>query len=310
MQYNPLIRAVRDHDLSLCRKLLLKGADVNEQITLGTTALHMACMLPAEEGIMELLLTNNANTEIENVQETTPLMLACRNLSFSNASLLLKYGANIDHADSRGNTALLHAVLYSHSCSVVKFLCSHGANTNVVNVAGDTALLLACRQGDVRMASILLEHGANVNYVTTDGQLTTPLIVSITIDSPHLMRTLLMHRANVLHENNHNENALFLCCRLNRATLLHLLCTELVGLDLDMRQNEEHGYTPLMVAAQHNSLDTARVLLENHCDLWIKSMATSTEYPVTAYEIAQMHNHEAMANLLDSFLNPPTTRLY
>jgi len=310
MQYSPLVNAVRNYNLALCRQLVLHGADVNEQVTLGTTALHMACMIPAEEGIMEFLLTNNANPEIENVQEATPLMIACRTGSLANAALLLKYGANINHADSKGNTALFNAVMYGNSISTVRFLCSNGANTNHVNGAGETPLLLVCRQGNVRTASILLEHSANKNYVTTDGQLNSPILLSIVVNAPHLMRLLLSYGADVLHENSSGENAFFLACRLNHASLLHILCTEAANLDTNMRQNDERGYTALHVAGQHNSLDTARVLLDLQCDLWTKSKATSTEYPVTAYEVAQMHNHEAMANLIDSYLNPPTTRLY
>lgn len=310
MEYNPLIKAVRDHNLFLCRKLLLDGEDVNEQITLGTTALHMACLLPAEEGIMELLLQNNADPKLENIQGLTPLMQACRNHSFSNAALLLKYGAKIDHMHPRGNTALLNAVLHSNSSSAVKFLCANGANPNVVNANGDTSLHIACSRGDVRMASILLEHGANANYVSTDGQNSTPILLSIVSGSPPLMSMLLVHGADVLHENSSAESALFLSCRLNRATQVLLLCTELFGLDINMHQNDERGYTALMVAAQHNSLDAARVLLEHHCDMWVKSKATLTEYPVTAYDVALMHGHQALANLIDSFLNPPTERLY
>ena len=310
MQYSPLINAVRSHNLALCRQLVLNGADVNEQITLGATALHMACMVPAEEGIMEFLLSNNANPEIENVQESTPLMVACRVFSFANAELLLKYGANVDHADSKGHTVLFHAVRNGNPRNLVKYLCANGANANVVDTAGETPLLFACREGDARSASILLEHGANMNYVTTDGQLNSPILLSVLINAPELMRLLLAHGADLLHENSTGENAFFLACRLNRTTLVHILCTEVAGLDINMRQNDARGFTALHVAALHNSLDVARVLLELECDVWTKSKATSTEYPVTAYEVAQMHNHDAMANLIDSFLNPPTTRLY
>eukprot|EP01032_Pedospumella_encystans_P029899 gene29899-33746_t len=187
MQYSPLINAVRSHNLALCRQLVLNGADVNEQVTLGTTALHMACMVPAEEGIMEFLLSNNANPEIENVQESTPLMVACRVFSFANAALLLKYGANVDNADSKGHAVLFHAVRNGNPRNLVK-------------------------EGDARSASILIEHGANVNYATTDGKLNSPILFSVLIYAPQLMRLLLAHGADILHENSTGENAFFLAC--------------------------------------------------------------------------------------------------
>ena len=111
-------------------------------------------------------------------------------------------------------------------------------------------------------------------------QFNSPILFRISINAPELMRLLLAHGADLLHENSTGENAFFLACRLNRATLVHILCTELAGLDINMRQNDARGFTALHVAALHNSLDVARVLLELECDVWAKSKTTGIEYPV------------------------------
>jgi len=299
---------VRSQNLSECRRLLSEGADVDERMELGLTALHTACMLvPTNKEVVEVLLTYGANVDVENIQEMTPFQLACMDRSFEIAGLLLQHGSHIDKTNRNGDTAV-HFAIKSDNWRSLEFLCANRANVNAVTGTGDTPLTLASGKGDAHMVRVLISYGADVNFIQTNNQQNSELLLGIIGGSAEVVSELVEHRADVMYQNRDSENALFLACRLNRAAVVHYLCREIVGVDLDMRQDTSEGLTALMIAAKYNATDAARVLLSSGCDLWMKSLDAA--HSVTAYQLAVEKGNTAVAELIDSYANPPTTRLY
>ena len=159
------------------------------------------------------------------------------------------------------------------------------------------------------MVRTLIAHGADINYIHPGAARNSVLLLAVTSGVEEVVGRLIEHHVDVLYQNRNLENALFLACRLNHAAVVRILCTDMVGVDMDMRQSNADGLTALMIAAKHNAPDAARVLLDfGCCDLWMKS--TSEHNPVTAYQLAEQSGHTAVAELIDTYVNPPTTRLY
>jgi uncharacterized protein len=169
--FTPLLFAVRGGHLDTTKAMLDLGADVNETMPDGTSALVLAVI--------------NAHYEL--------------------AGTLLDRGANPD-ADAQGWTAL-HQIAWSRrhnagfnlpgpvatgnldSLELARRLVAKGAdvnarqkkeprdgNRNMLNRIGSTAFLLAAKSADVPLMRVLLELGADASIPTTNG--TTALMAA------------------------------------------------------------------------------------------------------------------------------------
>ena len=107
----------------------------------GWTALNMACR-NFREGIALKLLEAKADPNIAD-GDWTPLMRASRNWRGAPiVSALLASGANVNHANHSGNTALMF-VCYLGLVDMVRVLLEARADVNMTNVHGETALDMA-----------------------------------------------------------------------------------------------------------------------------------------------------------------------
>jgi len=169
--FTALLFAVRAGSLDAVKALLEAGADVNDTLTDGESALVVAAA--------------NANWEV--------------------ANLLLDRGANPNAAGAGWNA--LHQTIHSRrpnlgytpgpvptgsldSIEVVKKLIAKGIDVNArmskngmkdgqrnrLNRLGATAFFLAAKNTDLEAVKVLLEAGADVNIPSADG--TTPLMVA------------------------------------------------------------------------------------------------------------------------------------
>lgn len=84
----------------------------------------------------------------------------------------IKVGANPNHMNSNGETALTNAVY--HGIDVVKALVENNANVNGTNNKGLTPLMNACEQGNLEIIEYLIKQGADINFQDENGN--TPLM--------------------------------------------------------------------------------------------------------------------------------------
>lgn len=170
------------------------GADVNRPSVLGKTPLHHVCISDATPGAVKILLQSGARANAEDKFGDTPFLYACGMAYFCineeefaqnlpKIKMLLEYGADIHHVNSKGENGL-HVCSRYGACEVVEILTKHGVEVNALNMKRQTPLATACtraafalhgQQGILTTLELLLEHGADP--MIPDEQGLTPLHV-------------------------------------------------------------------------------------------------------------------------------------
>lgn len=127
--------------------------------------------------------------------DSTALYLACWKGHSKVVSLLVEYGANVNHQRrSDGDTSLMISSQGGHS-PIVETLLQGDADVSAVNEAGYTALFLAVHQNRLETLSLLLQQetggvvvsAANIRF--QNGQ--TPLVLAFTQGHLEIVSALL-----------------------------------------------------------------------------------------------------------------------
>jgi len=92
----------------------------------------------------------------------TPLENAASRGDVTEVRRLLGNGANVNAADSDGETVLMRAAAQGYA-AVVQQLLDKGADVNAQTHYGYTALLFAAENGHTDCVSKLLDQGANID---------------------------------------------------------------------------------------------------------------------------------------------------
>jgi ankyrin repeat protein len=119
-----LHRAADSGNVSICRLLLSRGADIGIIDLSGKTALHVAVESGNEDTVQAMLQDQDSNVR-----------------------------------DTRGRTALFPAV-ENRDVSVVKLLIDHGVDVNLRDFKGEAPLHVAVEGGCEAMVQLVLENGA------------------------------------------------------------------------------------------------------------------------------------------------------
>lgn len=106
----------------------------------------------------------------------------------NNQGIANTYDPTTNQIDSRGYTALHHAILYKNP-KIVNILLDKGANPNGnPDNQKISPLILAVQGGAPLMVQILLKNGADINYQTTNK--ITALSYAIKKVNPHITNEL------------------------------------------------------------------------------------------------------------------------
>lgn len=161
----PLVRATREGDRAMVRRLLQQRADVNAAAVDGTTALHWAVREDDLETV-DALIRAGANVKASSRHLVTPLYLAA---GLGNAAMirrLVAAGADPNGTDISGDTILMAAVRAA-SLDAVRELIDAGAQVNAAEPqVGHTALMWAVRHDQPRLVTFLLARGSAIEART------------------------------------------------------------------------------------------------------------------------------------------------
>lgn len=161
------------------------GADDSIQNVDGEIPAHFAVMKKKAGGDLKqeeraAVIKELRNIDIARNDGKTPLMLLQYmdiNTNMALLPLFLEKGADVNHIDNNGNTALIINTQNFCYKGVVKELVRAGADINVCNNSGDSALHYALRYGNQEVARFLLKKGADYNKA--DNQGITPLQIAV-----------------------------------------------------------------------------------------------------------------------------------
>ncbi|KAI1267206.1 ankyrin repeat-containing domain protein [Xylariaceae sp. FL1019] len=181
------------------------GADVSYVCPSdGMTALHLACyykpLVPHPQTgyqaeLVKLLINKGCDVNMGDRFQNYPLCLAAAKGLADIVEILLAHGASLESRNSRGNTALMEAVIVSDSrllhTSTINLLVRSGASITAKNNAAEDSLCLLCRRDGshpvrddsdpelVCLIKLLLSHvkSTNPEYLL-DGSLVCSLFMN------------------------------------------------------------------------------------------------------------------------------------
>ncbi|MCH7978875.1 MAG: ankyrin repeat domain-containing protein [Acidobacteria bacterium] len=158
-----LAEAVQKGDKAAVRSLLQEGADVNEPLGDGATALAWAAHRDDLE-TAEMLIRAGADATAANDYGVTPLSLACTNRNSAMVEKLLEAGADPNAAQGSGETVLMTCARAGNLEAVKLLLARDGVDVDAKETnRGQTALMWAVAAKHPEVARVLIEHGADVN---------------------------------------------------------------------------------------------------------------------------------------------------
>ena len=149
-----MIREAREGDIRGMKKLLKKGADINQRDEIGRTPLMEAVSVETiddnQSQIISWLLSRDADVNLKDEYNYTALTLALIRNHESAAADLIEAGAVVDSSD------VIWPLLHGNE-NVIRMLMDAGADVN------GSHLHAALRLGHIRIMQLLVEGGATLN---------------------------------------------------------------------------------------------------------------------------------------------------
>ena len=280
-----LIAAAARGDVEMADLLLRAGADPKAANEYSATALYAAAAENADSAITKKLLAAGADPNVALPSGETPLMQAARLGNVETVRALLASGADPNAKEKNGEqTALMWAIAERHS-KVTEELVRNKVDVNARSKNGATALMFAAR-GDADSTRTLLVAGADPNVQIPDWG-GTALIIASTMGKTNVVQVLLDKGADPNLRDKNSFTALHAAVRDSdygedqgqRAAAVATLKVLLKhGADVNARLHQEkptvralnevsfEGATPLALAAEVNSLDVIKALVEGGAD--------------------------------------------
>lgn len=160
-----LSEAVTQGKSRVVKRLLDSRANPNHTNEAGQTPLMLACSIQDDESrktIFQLLLRKGADVNLQDVRGLTVLMSAIQVEDEGTIHSILSHGYNVQLADVDGNNALSYASATGNEQLVqtlVRAFKRQRASIDLQNHQGLTPLLIACQEGHLEVARILVNEG-------------------------------------------------------------------------------------------------------------------------------------------------------
>ncbi len=179
-QETALILCIKFGHADSAKLLIDNGANVNVFMNINTplTLTHDAIAYYSENAdafreLETILLIKGSHVDVStNPLDWTPLIQCATNAHteymLQHLELLITLGANVNHRDKNGRTALMLCSTM-HRNDAINILLKHYCNVNLVDNFEWTALMFSCYYNNYDLTKLLLEYGADVNFNASNG---------------------------------------------------------------------------------------------------------------------------------------------
>ncbi len=265
----PLILATKKGNLSLSKKLVKDGADVNGYDKNGLTPLHWAARSGHVE-IVRFLLDQNARINIRTTDVNrpagdgaswTPMDYAVQMKRPDVVSLLGSRGgkraaelekmnqAGADAAIQQATQGLLEDLKKGDFSRLARHLAA-GADVNGRDQFGNSPILLASTFGDVNAVNLLISHGSKVD-VPNDRQ-ETPLMWAAARGHMAIVRVLVDKGAAVKSLNKLGQSALHLASGGEKVEMVEYLLSK--GAEVNLKSKLDKTPLDEALAAKNSAI--------------------------------------------------------
>jgi len=202
-----LLSGAKDKDVKAVKKALAGKAGVNARDVNGQTALMLAAAVGSTE-IVKLLLEKGADLEhIDRGGESALIKAASGSFNLETVKVLLEKGADVNVKDGNGVTALMKAAMNACSRDMIRLLLEKGAAIGAKDKAGNTILMLtAIYYSKAEVFEALLANGADINAVNQNGE--TVLFIAVRNRLPAVLKALIEKGMDVNGKNSRGETPL------------------------------------------------------------------------------------------------------
>jgi len=191
---------------------------------------------------------------------------------------LLEIGAEIDHKDKEGWTALFHAS-YGGEEHVVKYLLQNKADPKITDNEGNTCLHIASQKGDLDCVRVLLKY-IPVNCENLEKE--TPLHLAACCDDEEIVAYLLERGAEIDAKDKKGWTALFHASNGGKEHVVKYLLQK----KADPKITDKKGNTCLHIASKSkywNGLECVKLLVE-YLPVNCENLEKETLLQFAAYE--------------------------
>ena len=304
-----LFHAVKSGEVTLVKRLLEIGCNVEIKNEMNQTPLHLASG-NGHFQIVKLLLDYNAELNNEDIFYETALENAAINGNLSIVDLLLATAlpANIHKASIDGNTEDFVVIMNSNiainideinqkktllvavknqNVTIVRGLLKMNVDVNIQDEDGLTPLHQAAEDGSLTIVADLLRHGAKVNLLDSDGD--SALFLAILSENFHVAEFLIKHGAKYY---GHTDKDISSILHGASAKGYYGVCKVLLEIGANIDGLADIA-TPLHYAAENGHLDIVELLINNGANVNFLD-----EDNITPFNGAVRHNR---ADVVKSF---------
>ena len=261
-----------ERSINKIRKLLEAGADPNQYLHLDMkTTLLMGAVSTGFVELTEMFLEHGAEVDdvVTNYGESALYNAIGKMKAAQLVRLLLRYGANPNQQDDKGQTPLIKLVTAMIHFSVdevelAETLLSYGADPNLPDYKGYTALMYYLHRNK-SLFKYILEAGADPNQKDNEGNTVFTYFPESVKDIPYYRECLgylFQAGADPTIKDSSGRTALHLLSHWIDKTLFE----QMISLGCQPDEPDKEGVTPIMRAARRCNDEVILGLLEKRAD--------------------------------------------
>ncbi|KAL3081258.1 hypothetical protein niasHS_012362 [Heterodera schachtii] len=301
-KHSPFWAVLLKEQTKLVEIMLNNGQNPNEHVTFmcdeikqTISPLHFAAQMGNLE-LCKLLVAKGAkvNQRSKDKRGIVPLHIACARGHLTIVKFFLERGgADIEVADSDGDTALIYALL-ENKLDIVHYLIARGARADRTNKMGVSPLHIVVKMGDFALCKFFVENGVNVNQKTTNdtGHQLTPLHLACADGHLQIVKLLVEEGNADIEVADSDGDTAFLCALLeNKLDIGGYLITRGARID----RTNKFGISPLHIFAKKGDFALCKFLVENGANV---NQKTTVSSQVTPLLIACAEGHLQIVKLL------------